>query len=30
MKDKMKEPWRKENSWCFGKGLELSQRAGEA
>ncbi|XP_017600234.1 PREDICTED: LOW QUALITY PROTEIN: G patch domain-containing protein 8 [Corvus brachyrhynchos] len=30
MKDKMKEPRRKENIWCFGKGLESSQWAGEA
>lgn len=30
MKDKMKEPRRKENIWRFGKGLKLSQRAGEA
>lgn len=30
MKDKMKEPQRKENIWRFGKGLESSQRAGEA
>lgn len=30
MKDKMKEPRRKENIWRFGKGSESSQQAGEA